>query len=847
MPQFIMQVIDIDYILKDGRPVVRIFGKKPNGASICVMVEGFAPYFYCDYKEEAIEKAKELGLMAEVVERKSAVGYKEKPQRFCKIFTKSPQDVPNARATFGKLAKCYEADILFSYRYMVDSGTRGMGWISVDGERIQTTTLKSITEAYVAKTIKPIDNIANAPLRYMCIDIESLQLDPRRVPEAGRDPIIIIAIEFYPEHKGRRSIILVAKRSAGLDAVTFDTEKDMLEYFRNIVEEYDPDVVTGYNVSGYDLPYIEERMRKHKIKTDLGRSDKPMNCRKFAGSTDVQINGRVVFDTYQIIKRDPYIRLLRYDLGTVARSILGSDKHEMKYTEIPQVWAKDTQRLVEYARQDAHLAMQLLQKTRMLDKFIEIAKISGVLLQDSFRGQSVRIESMLLREYAAKGMIIPQKPEKLSYEHVITGGAVLEPVKGLHTDSVVVLDFQSLYPSIIKTYNLSPDSLILGEAPAGAKCHEAPNSAKFLDMDYYEGVFPKIIDSLLKARREVKRQLKNAKGDERLQLDAKQYALKIMANSFYGYSGYVKARLFAVEMANAITAYGRESIFKAKEIAERDWGVKVLYSDTDSLFLKVNSDNLEAVQQLGEKIARDISEKTGLVLEFEKIYKTFLILTKKRYAGWKFEKEADGWKEGIDMRGIETVRRDWCGLVTETLNDILLTMLKERDIKKSVEIVKGRIGDIAKSNVPLNKLVIIKGITKTPSAYDGTLPHIELAKKMARRNPGSAPGIGDRIGFVIVRGKDMLSKRAEDPDYVKEKGLQIDADYYVNNQLLPPVERILEAAGVDRGEIMGTGRQSSIFDVVTPAKNTCSACGQSYRRIPLKGVCDCGGMIAEAV
>jgi len=1255
--KFIMQILDIDYFLKDGRPVIRIFGKKPNGQTVCAMHEGIRPYFYCEYNEKAAEKIEELGLEFEIVDRKSAIGYAVEPQKFCKVYTVTPSEVPDVRMSLSPFTKCYEADILFTYRYMVDSGIGGMKWVAIEGDVVKTTLTKSGIETYLIRSTEPIENIENAPLRYMCLDIECLQLDSRRAPEAGHDPIIMIALEFSPDFKGKKSMVLVAKRAKNMPdyALSFEDEKEMLEYFKQVMEIYDPDVVTGYNIAGYDFPYIEERMRKHKIKTDLGRSDKNIMNKKFAGSNDTNINGRVVVDTYQIIKRDVYVRFVRYDLNTVSKNMLGEEKADMKYTEIPQAWAKDTGRLAEYAKQDASLAMKLLLNKGILDKFIEISKVSGIILQDSFRGQSVRIEMMLLREYSKRGMVIPMKPSSFKKEDAegkITGGAVLEPVKGLHVDSIIVLDFQSLYPSIIKTYNISTDSLIIGEVPEGARYHTAPNGAKFLDRDYYDGVLPGIIESLLAARKEAKKMMGIAKGQEKAVYDAKQYALKILANAFYGYTGYLRARLFVADVANSITAYGRNNIETARKIAENDWNVRVIYGDsitkdrfvtimdesgnvlikniqelfeenkektavlngkerillsgykaltvnrknkqpcwseiqeiirhktnkrifrvnqkhgetivtedhsvitgdlfeetkpleiqsksiakiesipsiktfssvdlyeflkninittlykgrekmakihaddkhvwfgwtnrskyikltryietpnemealcrlmgayisegssstletstrygasiassdvewlkiladdcqllfenstpciirsthgmrelndngrviiyedlthklqmmnaltsiffkaicgqgsknkkipsfvyhlpthfqeivldnmikgdgsrkygnkysetyaktnfryhtkslalisglsflltlmgikytidhnpkkcyristcsnynkristkvteetyegyvydlsvkdnhmfvdscgqillhnTDSLFIKVESENLDEIHELGKQIATDISQKTGLILEFEKIYKSFLILTKKRYAGWKFVKKGDVWEDSIDMRGIETVRRDWCKMVTETLNTILLVILKERDVKKAVELVKTKMNEIMNNKAPIETLVIVKGITKPPFSYDGMLPHIELAKKLSLRNPGAAPGIGDRIGFVIVRGKELLSKRAEDPEYIKEKGLQVDADYYINNQLLPPVERILQAAGVEKSELIGTGKQTSVFDAFEALPNSCKECGQVFRRAPLTGICDCGGTV----
>jgi DNA polymerase I len=375
-------------------------------------------------------------------------------------------------------------------------------------------------------------------------------------------------------------------------------------------------------------------------------------------------------------------------------------------------------------------------------------------------------------------------------------------------------------------------------------------------------------------RHTVKKKQKKESDKEKLrQMEAKQWALKIMANAFYGHMGYSRARVYDLDIANAITSTGRDTInTTAKKIRER-YGLEVVYGDTDSVFVKMGTDDMEKMTETGNKIADEISEELpGIMeLEFEKIFKRFLPLTKKRYAAWRFDRIEGGdgrpaWKDKIETKGIETVRRDWCPLVGETVQSVLEILLKQDDVRGALKYFKGVLSQLVAGQIDVQKLVITKTMTKSAGAYDGMQPHIELVKKMQARSPGEAPGVGDRIGYVIVKGRDLLSKRTEDPEYVRERGLQTDPQYYIENQLLPPIERIFKSLNISRSELLGNGRQTGLFDVVKAAKDAavtaeaqaapavaervpyaevngmlCSKCGQFYETPPLVGVCRCGG------
>ncbi|MEM7819502.1 MAG: DNA polymerase domain-containing protein [Candidatus Aenigmatarchaeota archaeon] len=874
-----VQVLDIDYIYTN-KPIIRIFGKTENGKAVCIFYDKFLPYFYIKVKDfdKAIEKLKNMNDVKNVciVEKFNPLGFHEKPDELLKITVSNPQNVPTIKEQVSSFSdEIYEADILFRYRFMVDNGIYGMQWIEVDVEKTKTSTVK--VNAFHAKSIMPVEKIGNADLKYLAFDIECLPSDPMKMFDTKKDPIIMISLAFYPEYKGKRTLVLIAKPFNGIDVQSFENEKEMLEAFINIVNDFDPDIITGYNINAFDFPYLMDRLKINELPLNIGRCDKPVMIRDLGATKEVYVTGRIVADPFHILKMDPWVKLIRYDLNTVAKVMLNEQKHDVEYSEMEKLWNgshDDILRFVEYARKDAELSLRLILEKGLLNKFFELSKISGVLLQDAFGGQTKRVETMLLHEFKKRNFVMPTLPTKTELikrirereKKGIKGAVVLEPKKGLHTEGcILVLDFKSLYPSIMRTYNVSPDTLLIGDDYEKYKCIKSPIGAYFIDKSVRDGIFPNILTKLTDERTKTKKLMKTKTGNEKSILNAKQLALKDMANSFYGYCGYIRARLYMIDVANAITAFGRDNLEKTKGLIEKNFDVEVLYADTDSVFLKTKLENLDDAKELGEKISKFVTDNLPgfLELEFEKIYRTFLILTKKRYAGWKFELVNDKWVDEIEMRGIETIRRDWCPLVSDVMNNVINIILKEGDIQKAINEVKDVLEKLRKNEIPLEKLTIIKGITKGINGYKGILPHIELAKKITERSPGEAPKIGDRIGFVIIKGNQMLSKRAEDPKYAKKHGLQIDSDYYINNQVFPPLERIFNAIGVEKSEVFGSGRQASLGDIVNGKKrekknininhrNTmlegweeliCEKCNKTYRRMPLRGVCECGGEI----
>ncbi len=412
---------------------------------------------------------------------------------------------------------------------------------------------------------------------------------------------------------------------------------------------------------------------------------------------------------------------------------------------------------------------------------------------------------------------------------------------------MLILDYKSLYPTIMMAHNLCYTTVVTGDRPDG-KTIKPPSGGEFVPPEVSRGIVPSILENLLNQRIETKKRMKKASDENEYRvLDATQLALKILLNSFYGYSGYARARLYSLTLANAVTSFGRKNILDTRDIinntigkiilrdtaalisdeagelspSDREVKLSVAYGDTDSVFVQCTSRedlSLEDVSLVGNRLADIVSASLPdpMELEFESIAKRALLIAKKRYALWLFEPKNSGWESEIKVKGMETVRRDWCELTSRTLNRVLELVLIEGDVDRAVEHVKKVISDVRnldprRDSEIIESLVLTRTLTRKTDSYKNKQPHLTVAENLKMRT-GIMPSIGTRIPFVIVAGKGLFVDRAEDPDYVREHNVPIDVDYYVRKQILPPVERILGVFGVNVSSLDFDSKQKGLFD-----------------------------------
>lgn len=826
-----LQIIDATYGYDaDGLPVITLFGLTKEGDPVTKYVTGFLPYFYIDSDNvEGIDQlltgiADSIGIMikTDVVDRFGPLGYQSRPRKMIKVTTRNPKDVKILREFCEQSHyTTHESDIFFKDRFMVDHELSGMSWCIVPKKQ------------YIHHMdIIPQGDRTNAPLRIMAIDIEAIPKENGGLPTSDEDPIVLISLAFDPPWRGQENVVMVAKniKCTRKDVIPSEGEDDMLRKLGFILDEYDPTVIGGYNSNGFDIPYITDRAKRLGVSLSMSRDGRSAWCKSYMGKSTVSLNGRISLDMLPAVKALDKYRLKSYRLANVAKEILDIEKLDVKPSEMKELWAgPEINKFISYSRRDALLVLELIKKTGVLEKYIALAKASGAFLQVVVNGgQSSMIEAKLIREYNAEGYVMGTK-QAMDEDDIaqVEGAIVLDPKVGL-TEDVIILDFKSLYPTTMIARNLCYTTEIRDECP-DCNLIISPSGGRFVPPEIRKGIVPRVLEKLLDERIKAKTAMRdpNISEGERKRLDAKQYAMKILLNSFYGYSGYARARLYSPVIANSVTSYGRENLLKTKRIIEDnrcfDFGndrymLQVIAGDTDSTLINIKGKYIDfnTAHGIGMQIAEIVTSGLPKPMElvFEAYAKRILILAKKHYAMYRFETEDKG---EIKAKGIETVRRDWCNFTSMGLTKCLEIILVEGDVDAALAQARKTIASI-KNPTPdiFNDLIMSRTLTRKPENYMQPQPHAELVKKLEHRGVFKY-AIGDRIPFIIVTGQrksgrraEMMTLRAEDPEYAIENNLKIDADYYLSKQLLPPLLRMFESFGINELDLLQPSRQQSL-------------------------------------
>ena len=776
--------------------MIHIYGRLESGATFLVRDDRQRPRFFI----RAADAERASRLQVPVAQPTGHSTFDGAPVVLIEVDV--PPAVPAVRDRLHAAGiETFEADLRFAIRYLIERGIKG--GCEIDGA-VQTGALTGepgITTVFDNPILRPAE--VKIQPRVLSFDIETHGKNER-----------LLAISIYGSGIDEVLIVDGSSRPMPQNATCCADEFAALEAFCERVRRFDPDVLTGWNIIDFDLSVLQRIAERVRHPFTLGRDPGAVRIRKaqgYFGSGQASIPGRIVLDGIDLL-RGAFIRMDDYSLDAVARQVLGEGKAvtgdvKDRIAEIVHNYRHDLPAFALYARTDSRLAYEIVQKMNLIELAFARSQLAGM-PPDRVAASIASFDFLYLSELEKLRIVAPSVRSHDSGENdAQQGGHVLAPVAGLHRD-VWVFDFKSLYPSIMRTFNIDPMSY--SPSPGG---HEdlivLPGGAFRRE----PAILPRMLDALFPRREAAKKS-----GDE-----VASNAIKILMNSFYGVLGTSACRFYNPALANSITGAGREILLWSKRWFEAA-GFKVLYGDTDSLFVSSQSaapspahsagTQADATRDLGRELAVRLNEEltqyilqrwrvaSRLELKFEKLYlRLFLPFARhstrgasKRYAGLRHG-EGEG---SIEFIGMEVVRRDWTALAKQVQRELYLRLFTEQSVDAYLNDVVQRL----RSGALDDALVYRKNLRKGAEEYTATTPpHVVAARK-------SAQPPGRMVSYVMTTaGPEPLDNRQS----------PIDREHYVLKQVKPVAEPVLDALGLEFDRVIGDSRQIellSLFDKV---------------------------------
>ena len=776
-------LLDINPKIENGTAELWLWGIDSKGNRVLVIDRNFTAYFYAVVKEgfDPSKTAKEIMsaypssiVNLEVVERRFFGKPVQAIKVYCKVAIETGKLAKALRGLEG-VKECLEDDIRISMRYLIDNNVAPCAWHEVEAEEEENRLGVRADKVYAARSIpKQLGSVDKPPLRILSFSMISYSREGS--PKPDRNPVVII------------STVASTGEEKQFLADDDKNDKPILQQFVAYVCQFDPDIIVSFGANTRDWDYLIKRSHRLERTFDVDRGRKEPHTSIYG---HVSFTGMANVDLADFMDVFPEVKVktlsnLAYYLGIMknASGIEIEDVEFADYWENQQKREALKQFSLNNARKIQGSAKLLLDFAMQLSSLVSLPLDHVMTAAVGFR-----VEWFLIKQTRKLGELIPRRVEQPYRPYA--GGLVLKPKPGLH-DNIAVLDFKSMYPNIMIRYNLSPDTYVAPdepEPPSGV--YEAPE-VKHRFRKAPPGFYKEALTYLIEVRNKIRLEMKALSPStvEYSILDARQKAVKVITNAAYGYAGWVGARWYIKPVAEAASAWGRHTILTATRLAE-DKGLTIIYGDTDSLFL--TNDEKKLVE-----LKAEIKENLGLEVEVGEVYKhIFFTEAKKRYAGLRL----DG---TLDIVGLEVIRGDWAEVAKKVQEHVLEIILKEQSPAKAIDYVRTVIEELKQRKVPFRDLIIWKTLTKPPEQYAIKAPHVEAAKMLIEK--GWRLTGGDKVGFVILAGKGRFYNRVK--PYVFAKYDEVDADYYVTNQVVPAAARILGFFGVTEKELISEKKES---------------------------------------
>jgi DNA polymerase-2 len=763
------------------KPVVHLYGRLADGGTFLIRDDRQRPEFYIRARDAA--QARMLGATSQQpVDKRTFDG-----APVVQVTTSIPGEVPELRDRLhGAGIDTFEADVRFAARFLIERSIKG--GCEIEGEPIAEAAHGArVTKVFLNPVLRPA---------HVDVDPRVLSFDIETDPKGSR----LLAISMYAPGIDEVLIVDGSGRAMPESAIACANEYAALEGFCERIRTFDPDVITGWNIIDFDLSVLERVAARVGHPFDFGRDAGALRIRKaegYFGSGQATIPGRVVLDGIDLL-RGAFVRMEDYSLDAVSRAVLGEGKAvkgdvKDRLAEIIHNYRHDLPAFALYARTDSRLAYDIVHKLDLVRLAFARSQLAGM-TPDRVAASIASFDFVYLSELEKRGIVAPTvRSGDSSVYAAQQGGYVLEPESGLHRN-VWVFDFKSLYPSVIRTFNIDPLSYVPEPAP-GDDLIQTPGGSFRRE----PAILPGLLDELF-PRREAAQKA----GDK-----VASNAIKILMNSFYGVLGTSACRFYNPALANSITGTGRDILLWSKQWFE-DRGFRVLYGDTDSLFISSGLEDAIAAREHGAELARSLNAELAehiqqrwrvqsrLSLKFEKLYlRLFLSRARhstrgasKRYAGLR--QGESGSESAVEFVGMEVVRSDWTPLAKQVQRELYLRLFSDqpvdvylRDVVK--EVRSGALDDA---------LIYRKNLRKREQEYTATTPpHVAAARKSLQK-PGRS------ISYVMTTAG---------PEPIDNIQAPLDREHYVQKQVKPVAEPVLETLGLDFDLTVGDQSQLSMF------------------------------------
>ena len=845
----------------DDEHLISIFGKTEDGKSVCVTTE-FKPYFFVKLPRgtemgdveilyDRLNSMKKDCLTSySLTKQKDVWGFQNNEEFFFMHLTfKNLESRRKVNSIFMynnafRQYHVYESNIDPVLRLMHRTGIQSTGWLDTGTKCVRSHLANVNIDMWCNDwaDLKPVNRDDIAPFVVASFDIEC-NSSTGKFPDANvvGDACFQIAISLckFGSDEPYETTCLCYKNTTGENVTSYATERELLLAFKDYVQEKDIDIMTGWNIFGFDLDYIYKRAAMNKCGMDFYQLGKLKNTeshvvQKKLSSSALGDNflkllpmpGRFIFDLFHEVKKG--YKLDSYSLNNVSKLYLGDQKIDMAPKEMFKRFNEgDPVKLGEvadYCIKDTLLPHKLMKKMCILLNLVEMAKATWVPV--SFlveRGQQIKVFSQLSKKARELGYMVPTIKYGSLPEEQYEGATVLEAQKGAYYTPITALDFEALYPSIMMAHNLCYSTYVMDERRYGNIDGITYETFNIGDKTYkfaqnVPSLLPAILAELKQFRKKAKKDMASATGYMKEVYNGKQLAYKISMNSVYGFTGAGKGILPCVPIASTTTCRGRGMIEETKAYVEANFpGAKVRYGDTDSVMVEFDVGDRKGVEaieyswEVGERAAEECSAlfKKPNNLELEKVYWPYFLYSKKRYAAklWTKGKDGNMNMDYVDVKGLQLVRRDNTPHMREVCKELLDVVLTSGDTGPPKELARKRAQELLSGEISNEKLTLSQSLSDTykvngesvsingPKCNLINQAHVRVVNKMRERKPGSEPQSGDRVPYLLTKTDNPKAKafeKSEDPKYVEEHNVPIDYHYYFVNKFLNPVCDLLD-------------------------------------------------------